>query len=128
MDQTQSQGFTLIELMITVAILGILASIAYPSYTAYVERGQVSDGRVALLEAQQFMERCYTRELSYAACDAGIPGTSPEGYYALSVTADKSTFTLTATGQKGHVKSGDCAALTLDHRGRKGPQDKGCWG
>ncbi len=55
-----SSGFTLIEIMIAVVIVGILAAIAYPNYTAYVERGKRSDGRALLLETVSRMERYYS--------------------------------------------------------------------
>jgi len=56
------RGFTLIELLIAVVIIGIIASIAYPSYTRYVERSVRSDGQTALLQAASEMERCYSRD------------------------------------------------------------------
>ena len=57
---TQQQGFTLIELMIVVAIVGILSAIAYPSYAEYVRRGHRADARAGLLQAQQWLERAST--------------------------------------------------------------------
>ncbi|EHQ53751.1 methylation site containing protein [Ectothiorhodospira sp. PHS-1] len=121
-----TKGFTLIELMIVVAIIGILASIAYPSYTRYVERTQVSDGKTALLMLAQQMERCYTARLSYNNCP-NLATESPEGFYALTVNADATTFTLTATGQKGRVTSGSCNALTINHLGERTPAGDACW-
>ena len=62
MNQRQG-GFTLIELMITVAIIGILAAVAYPAYTEQVAKGRRADARVRLVAAQQWMERYYTERL-----------------------------------------------------------------
>ena len=58
--QKAQLGFTLIELMIVVAIVGILSAVAYPSYTEYVRRGHRADARAGLLQAQQWLERAAT--------------------------------------------------------------------
>ncbi|WP_338081776.1 type IV pilin protein [Ectothiorhodospira mobilis] len=126
MNQHTPRGFTLIEVMITVAIIGILAAIAYPSYTRYVERTQVSDGKVALSEAAQRLERCYTSTLTYEDCN--IAEESPEGFYTLAVEeVDASSYTLTATGADGRVaaEGAECHSLTLDHQGTRTPE--ACW-
>ncbi|MCG5509817.1 type IV pilin protein [Ectothiorhodospira lacustris] len=116
-------GFTLIEVMIVVVIIGILASISYPSYVRYVERTQATDGKVALLDAAQRLERCYTTQLSYAGCT--IPGESPEGFYKItSATPSATTFTVTATGQAGRVLS-YCSSMTINQAGVRTPDE--CW-
>ena len=61
----RSGGFTLIELMIAVAVIGILAAIAFPSYQNYVKNARVSEGQAALMQATQEMERCYTQNYKY---------------------------------------------------------------
>ena len=110
------RAFTLIELMIVVAIIGVIAAIAFPSYVRYVERTQFNDGRVGLLAAAQFMERCYVQEMTYEICNGD--GLSPEGFYEIEVTtANTRTFLLTATGQEGRVATGDCRVITLDQTG-----------
>ncbi|WP_412852275.1 type IV pilin protein [Ectothiorhodospira shaposhnikovii] len=116
-------GFTLIEVMIVVVIIGILASISYPSYVRYVERTQATDGKVALLDAAQRLERCYTTQLSYENCD--IPNSSPEGFYSVASESESAgTFTVTATGITGRVLS-YCNEMTINQAGVRTPDE--CW-
>lgn len=93
-----SRGFTLIELMITVAIVGILAAIAYPSYTQYVERARRQEAIAVMLEVQQFAERFFTENRTYVGSNAALPATlarAPrEGstiYYAVSIAGETLT-------------------------------------
>ncbi len=65
------RGFTLIEVMITVAIVGVLAAIALPSYTSYIARARRADARTQLMQAGQFMQRFYVANDSYAQDRAG---------------------------------------------------------
>lgn len=128
-----SSGFTLIELLVVMAITAILVAIAFPSYTAYVQRGKRADARAALLEAAQFMERYYVAQSSYDA--AALPPrlqTSPPGsaqaLYTLSVTSSTGAYTLTATP----LAADPCGALVLSHTGAKsrlgsGLSDAQCW-
>ncbi|MDQ5767332.1 type IV pilin protein [Thiothrix subterranea] len=128
------QGFTLIELMITVAILGILAAIAYPSYTAQVQKSRRADAQVALQEIAQRQEAYFLRNRSYAkdVAQLGYAATSAEGQYDLSIAPTPSTCTgLAATACTAYVASAapttgkaqvhdkPCQALTLDDRGRR---------
>jgi type IV pilus assembly protein PilE len=137
MKQTQS-GFTLIELMITVAIVGILASIAYPSYQDSVMKSRRADAKGALLGFENAMERYFTEHNSYlgaagtntSPADTGAPriysSTSPvDGgtpYYDLTIgAATASTYTLNATPKVGSAQANDkCGTLTLTHRNEKG--------
>jgi type IV pilus assembly protein PilE len=75
MVMTSARGFTLIELMIVVAVVAILAAVAFPAYTQYVEQTRRADAQSALLNAAQNLERCFTRNNSYANCPdpAGLP-------------------------------------------------------
>ncbi len=101
------QGFTLIELMIVVAIIGILAAIAIPAYQDYTIRSQVSEGmtlgsgmKTALSEFYQQTGRFPTNHTS-----AGLPAAGTiSGQYVVSVTAGTSTGTITATyGNKANT-------------------------
>ncbi len=73
----QSRGFTLIELMITVAIIGILASIAYPAYNDSILKGRRAEGRTALTELMQQQERYATQRNTYLAFSNSAGTTSP---------------------------------------------------
>ena len=74
-------GFTLIEIMVTVAIVGVLAAIALPSYAGYIARARRADARTQLVQASQFMQRFYAANDSYANDRAGNPvsGQVPGG-------------------------------------------------
>lgn len=122
-------GFTLIELMIVVAIVAILAAIAYPSYTRYVEQARRADGKAALLDAAQRLERCHTQTNAYDDEDCTFAAVSPDGFYAIAATVQQPmTFTLTATPQGAQANS-PCGTYTLDSdgtRGSGGDNDR-CW-
>ena len=116
------RGFTLIELLIAVVIIGIIASIAYPSYARYVERSVRSDGQTALLQAASEMERCYSRDYTYAECDLEMT-VSPSGHYEISLDSESdSSYLLTASTERSDGCDGD---LTLNAKGGRAPE--ACW-
>lgn len=132
-------GFTLIELMIVVAIVGILAAVAYPSYQDYVRRANRADAQADVLELAQWMERRFTIANRYAAADGDFTATLPfnqtprTGGPRYNLTAvvggTGQTFTLTATPAGGQV--GDaCGTLTINQLGVTTPAAAGgrpCW-
>lgn len=131
-------GFTLIELVIALTIVGILAAIAYPSYQESVRKSRRSDAKAGLLSLQLTQEKFRANCIQYAtaignteSCATGNftakhASTSPDGYYNLSITSASATsYTLSAdpTG----VQAGDakCDPMTIDQDGNKTPAD--CW-
>ena len=115
-------GFTLIELMITVAIIGILAAIAYPSYQEYVLRGNRTEGMAMLNDAAARQERFFAQNNSYADTPEKLrmSADSPSGFYTLiigDVTA--STYTLTARAKGAQARDSRCANLGLNQAGVK---------
>lgn len=137
-----SKAFTLIELMITVAVIGILAGIAYPSYQDSVMKSRRRDAQGALVGLANAMERHFTETNSYlGAADADDKPTiyatqSPvdggTAYYNLFITAaTATTFTLQAT-RTGAQSSDKCGELTLSNTGARGYTGTGvttedCW-
>jgi len=133
-------GFTLIELMVTVAIIGILSSIAYPSYLDSIYKSRRADAKGALLGLSNAMERHYTETNSYTAAaasgaDTGLPAIYAQqspvsggtAYYTLSINASTTnTYTLRAT-PAGAQSSDSCGNLEITHTGIKSPSTAGCW-
>lgn len=137
-------GFTLIELMIVVAIIGILAGVAYPAYTDYVLRANRADGKAGLLNLQVAQEKYRADCPQYAdgihatarTCASGgthnlVSSTSsPNGKYTLAITAGSATsYTLTATPTFTDAK---CNVLGIDQAGTKTENGTdtvaNCWG
>ena len=128
-------GFSLIELMIVVAILGIIAAFAYPSYQDQMRKARRSDAQAALSTLALQMERrfsnqnTYTTDLTDLGYAAATNVPTPEGYWGLTPTAGptgiNTSFVLTATLAAG-FSDPDCPSLTLDSSGVKGPSS-GCW-
>jgi type IV pilus assembly protein PilE len=135
-------GFSLIELIITVAIVGILAAIAIPAYTAYIRQTDRTDATRTLVQDAQALQRCYSQNFTYtptapATCPV-VSGTtnSPSGYYSITAAITSTTYTLTATPQKS-PQTGDssCVSFTLLSSGQQSAQNSGgtnttstCWG
>jgi type IV pilus assembly protein PilE len=123
-------GFTMIELMIVITIVGILTGIAYATYTDQVRKARRADATSSLLEGAQVLERCFTRFNAYNAVGCPNPaGASGDGYYTLTVTRTANTYTLSAAPQ-GDQANDNCGTYTLDHLGNKTPVPSGdkCWG
>ncbi|MEJ1169894.1 type IV pilin protein [Variovorax sp. CCNWLW235] len=121
-------GFTLIEVMITVAIVAILASIAVPSYNRYVIRAKRSAAQAQMMEIanrqQQFLlaNRSYADKTTLTASGYALPADIAANYdYTITVTTEIPGFVLTFDSRGAQASDGD---LTLDNQGAKTPADK----
>lgn len=133
----KQQGFTLIELMIVVAIIGIIGSIAYSSYQDSVRKTKRAEAKTTLLELAQRLERCYTANGAYDTACSVHDGTdlvtvvTEHGHYDLAIpTLTATAFTVTATTT---FDDPQCDVLTVTNTGSKTAVDDGgnpstvCW-
>ena len=143
----QWRGFTLIELLVVVAIVGVLAAIAYPSYSQYVTRTNRSAAQSMLLQIADRQEQFFSDNKSYAATltalgypadaigvndeGAAVPAASADRLYAIRLSNTTAmTFTVNATPQLSQAaRDGGCQTLTLTHTGLRGQTGPGndCW-
>lgn len=142
------RGFTLVELMIVVAIIGILAAIAYPNYSQYILKSHRTDAKSALTYASQRMERFYTERMTYNAASLGSASsdiaktTSPDNYYTIAFDSNPTSnspcsgtrtsnpsanaYRLCAT-PTGVQSSDTCGVFSLSNTGQKTPTTASCW-
>lgn len=128
-------GFTLIELMIVVLILGIIVAIAFPSYTQQIQKSRRADATSAVLEAAQQLERCFTRNNTYNNC-TDVRTTSDRGFYSITpqVSGDGYGFVVEAEARGSQLNDTQCRYFTFTHRGIRGARtssnatNPNCWG
>ncbi len=138
--QSRTAGFTLVELLITLVVIGILVGIALPSYRQYVIRSNRVDATSSLLRLAANQERFYLQNNTYSAdlADLGFPGGGTvDGHYILAINdADAAGFEIQATPAGSQVTDVDCPIMSIDARGfrygGKGPigeatNDPDCW-
>lgn len=123
MVHRKTLGFSLIELMIAVAVIGILASIALPNYSAYVQRGKITEATSTLSQQKVVMERWYQDNRNYGStasvCGPTLPADNSFTYSCNwgSGGINSQTFTITATGKSSSGMSG--FVYTIDHNNVK---------
>ena len=140
MQSRRSKGITLIELMVVVVIVAILAAIGYPSYRRYAVRATRNEAKVALLQATQALEKCYTRAHSYEVCTDGDAANgevemADTQHYALALVEDETTDTtyqLEAVAQGGQATDDErCMTLRVNQAGGRevvgGGTEQECW-
>jgi type IV pilus assembly protein PilE len=128
--QRKQQGFTLVEVMIVVVIIGLLTAISIPYYTEYVQRARRTEATAGLRDAQQFMQRLYAANNSYRVNRAApllpealknVPPNGTKVNYKITVAADDLSYTLTATRESGGPMASDvCGDFTINQRNGRG--------
>ncbi|MCP4078065.1 MAG: type IV pilin protein [Gammaproteobacteria bacterium] len=135
---TKSRGFTLIELMIVVGIVGVLFGIALPSYLNNQLRAHRTDAKSMLLKISARQERFMAQNNTYTSEIAGAAGlnlgttNSKDGYYSLAAAACAggslaTCYLVTATAVGGQAKDTDCLTITYDSTGVKSGTTAKCW-
>lgn len=143
------KGFTLIELMVVIAIMGILLAIVVPNYQQYLLQSRRAQAQSEMLQMRLGMEKWRANRVSYRSdattsaagtatsntpANAGFTGTNDYYTYTIPITAgaaNDNTYTITATAVTGKSQVNDmagatsCATLTIDHNGTKTPA--ACW-
>ncbi len=136
MKYRSQTGFTLVELMITVAIVAVIASVAMYGYGDYIRKANRTDARATLSETATSLEKCRSIYSVYNSgnCNVAFPVTSDKGYYSITsaFNANGTTFDLTATPVAGQpqTKDAECTTLTLANTGAQdatGSDTSVCW-
>jgi len=130
----KARGFTLLELMIVVAVVAILTAIALPSYQQMLRKGNRADAKAVLMETAQFMERFFTTHNTYVGAGV-LSGVSPKGatgndvkYNVGFATGQPTATTYVVRAVPTGSQTGDsCGTLTLDNTGAQTPTTAGCW-
>ena len=118
-------GFTLSELLVVIAIIGIISSIAYPSYQSYIQKSRRGDAKVELMKAQLKQTSYHILNPNYSS-DKKELGLIDNEYYSFSViSAGFSTYVMQATAKGSQLDDENCTILTVDESNT--PQPTSCW-
>lgn len=132
---SRARGFNLVELMVTVAIVALLAAIAYPGYRAHVVKTQRGAAQACLAQYAAQMERHYTTSMTYAtppsAPGCAVEGNMPDNYTFSVINVTATTYTAQAVPTSGFAaRDTQCGTLSMNHLGQKAvsPGDLAdCW-
>ena len=129
MQRSHSTGFSLIEMMVVVAIIGILSAIALPSYNDHMRKTRRTAGAACALAVAQQAERFYTTNMTYVGFAANTGICEPKALEFYTVTAGTpaaKTYTISAA-PKGAQSGDSCGTLTVNQAGAKTPTTGNCW-
>lgn len=134
---SKADGFTFIELLIALIIIGILVTIAYPSYLRFIQKSRRAEALATLIQDQIILERCFSQNFSYAAACSAIPTfpqITPEGFYSINLSNQTAmTYTMTATPQGNQASDTKCASISVNQANIKTAVDstataqEECW-
>jgi type IV pilus assembly protein PilE len=140
MMRKRARGFTLTELMVVIAVLALITTIAVPSYRGYMRRANRADATAALLQLRQAQEKFFLQNGQYATgaqlttappAGLGLSATSEHGYYNIVLNRPTpTTFTVTATATGGQTGDGPCTSFTINEAGVRGSSPSAittCW-